>query len=220
MLQCADLACINVNAVRGNDLGFEQAQFLDVWNDRHALFFAHVLNFKGSFRDVNVQRHIEFFGEVYASADNFRVGGVGGMWSNGGHNQRMSLPLFDELARIGKRVIIRWCIRRGVFHNRLTAHGAHTCISGGLSDVIFVEVHIVEGGHAAADLFGTGNESTKTHELGRNELTFHRQHIAHQPHVKTQVISETADEGHGHVGVGVDQTGHENFPAAVDYFFC
>ncbi len=46
MLQRADLACVDVDAVCGDDLGFEQAEFLYVGNDRHALLFTHVFHFE------------------------------------------------------------------------------------------------------------------------------------------------------------------------------
>jgi hypothetical protein len=102
VLQCADFARINVDAMCGNDLGFEQAEFLYVWHNRHALFVAHVFHLEGGLGDMDVKRHVKFFGEIHAGADNFRVGGVGGMRCNGRDDERMSLPLFDEFARVGE----------------------------------------------------------------------------------------------------------------------
>jgi len=34
--------------------------------------------------------------------------------------------------------------------------------------------------------------------------------------IQAQVVGQSAQQGHGHVRVGVDQAGHQHFSAAVD----
>ncbi len=106
VLQCADLTGIDMHAMRGDDLGFEQAEFLHVWHDRHPLFLARVFHLEGGLGNMDMQRHIEFLGEIHARADDLGVGGIRRVRRNGGDDERMTLPLFDELTRVCQRVVI------------------------------------------------------------------------------------------------------------------
>ena len=101
MLQRFHFAIVNVNAMRGDHFRFEQSLLFDIRYDRHALFVAHGLHFKSGLGDVNMQRHIEFFGEVGTSAQDLRCGGVGCVWRNRRDDQRVAFPLLDEFARHG-----------------------------------------------------------------------------------------------------------------------
>jgi len=64
---------INVNAMRGDDFGFQQALLFDVRHHRHPVLAAHIFNFKGGLCDVNMQGYVEFHGKLAASC---RISGV------------------------------------------------------------------------------------------------------------------------------------------------
>jgi hypothetical protein len=81
-----------------------------------------------------------------------------------------------------------------------------------------IEVHVVEGRHAAADEFGAGDGGAQPDELARGELPLDGPHITLKPDVEAQVVGDAAQQGHGDVRVRVDQPGHQNFALAVDGF--
>ncbi len=88
--------------------------------------------------------------------------------------------------------------------------------SGGFGDILLEVVHIVEGGHAAADQFRAGNGCAEPHEVGRNVLALDGHHVAHQPDIEAQVVGQAAQERHGNMGVGVDQARQKNLAAAIE----
>ena len=74
----------------------------------------------------------------------------------------------------------------------MPADCAHTCVRYGLGDCVLEEIHIVKGGHAAADLFSAGEQSSNPNKFRGNEFTFNRKHVTHQPDIEAQIIGETA----------------------------
>jgi hypothetical protein len=95
----AHLAQVDVDAMRGDDLGLEQSLLFDVRDDRHTLLVAHVLAFEPCLGQVRVQRHIKFHGQISSGAQDFVGAGVGSMRRDRGDDQRMVLPAFDKAAR-------------------------------------------------------------------------------------------------------------------------
>ncbi len=165
MVHGAHLAHVDVDAVRSDDLGFEDALLFHIWHNGHALFVAHGFHFERGFGNVDVQRDVVLFGNIGAGAQDLGRGGVRRVRRNGGDDERMPLPFFDEFARVRNRIFVCRRVRRGIFHDGLPAHSAHARLGGGLCDVVFEEIHVVEGCHAAADLFCAGDERAEAHEF-------------------------------------------------------
>ena len=165
MQECYYFADINMNTVRGDDLGFEHALLFDVWHNGHALFFSHGFDFKRGFRNMNMQRHIEFFCNVGAGSQDLWRSGVRRVRRNRRDNEGMAFPFLDEFTRHRQRILVGCRVWSGVFHDGLSADRAHARISCGLGNRIFEKIHIVECSHAAADLFGAGQQCAKPHEF-------------------------------------------------------
>src|SRR6266511_5150172 len=94
-----DLTRIHMDTMRSNNLRFEQALFLHVRNDRNAILIAHVFYFERGLCKMRMEGYIEFLGQVSGGTQDFGGAGVGSVWRNGGHDQRMIFPTFDELTR-------------------------------------------------------------------------------------------------------------------------
>src|SRR5260221_13336890 len=97
----ADFARVYVYAMCSQCFRVENIQLRYARYDGHSEFSAAVLNFKAGFRKMNQQWDIIFNGEVGAGLQDFVSAGVGSMGCDSRHHQRMTLPGFDILARIG-----------------------------------------------------------------------------------------------------------------------
>ena len=98
----------------------------------------------------------------------------------------------------------------------LGAYRPQADLSRSPGDVFFEVIHIGKTGDTRADQLQAGDLGAQPDEFGRDELALDRHHETHQPHIQAQVIRQPAQQRHRHVGVGVDQTRHQHFPAAVD----
>ncbi len=93
-----------------------------------------------------------------------------------------------------------------------------TSLFGCAGNIFFKIIHICKTGHATLDKLSTGNQTSQTAKIRRNKFSLNRHHVSHQPHIQTQVIRKSAQEGHRHMRMRVDQTGHQDFSLAVDHF--
>jgi hypothetical protein len=125
-------AFIDVDAVGGQHLGFQQTLFLDIRDDRHAGLVAHVLDFQGSLGDMRMEWDVEFDRHLRAAFQDIRRGGVDRMGCDGGYDQGMPFPFLDELARLVQRLFVIPCIRCGEFQDGLRTHRPHTGVGSSL----------------------------------------------------------------------------------------
>ena len=132
MLQRADLTKVHMYAVRSDQFGVEQALFAYIRDDRHAILIAHVFHFEGGLGQMGVERHIEFLCQVSCGAQDLLRAGIWCMRGNRRDDQRMVLPLLNELARHQERIFVRIRVRCGKLHHGLPTDGAHAGICGGL----------------------------------------------------------------------------------------
>ncbi len=217
VLHGADFAFVHMNAVGGQDFGLEQAAFFHVGHHGHAVLFAHVGHFTGGFRNVCVEGHIKLGSQLGRGAQDFGRAGVGGVGGDGRHDEGVVFPALDKITGDGQAFLVGISIGAGELEHRFGAKGAHAGLGGGFGDVLFKVVHIRKAGDAAADHLRAGHLRAQAYKFGRDEFTFNRHHVTHQPHIQAQIVRQAAQEGHGHVGVGVDQAGHEGFTAAIDH---
>ncbi len=79
VLQGADFAIVDMDAVGRQDFGFEQSLFLDIGHHRHIVLVAHVFHFEGGFGNVRMQGHIKFSGQFGGGFQDFSGAGVRGV---------------------------------------------------------------------------------------------------------------------------------------------
>jgi len=216
LMEDAHLVCVDVDAVRGEHLGLQQAQPFHPGDNRHIVFAAALLDLQARLGNVGEQRHVMLAGEGRAGPERFFCVGVRRMGGDGRRDQGMAFPVGDELACIGQTVLIAGGVRGGELENRLAEHGAHPYLSSGAGDFRFVVVHIREAGCAAADHLRAGQERAIVAEFRADKLAFNGHHISHEPDVEPQVIGQAAQKGHRHVRVGVDQARHDDLTATLD----
>ena len=199
-------------------MALEDALLLDVGDHRHAVFRLAVSPLPGGLGQVDVQGHIELDGQGGAGAQDLGGAGVGRVRRDRGHDQRVVLSSLQELARRGQRLLVGGGVRRREFQHGLAATPPRMPASAVAWATLILEVvHVGEAGDAGADHLGAGQLGAQAHEIRRDELALHRHHVAQQPHVQAQVVGQAAQQGHGRVGVGVDQPGHQHPAAAVDH---
>ena len=219
-LQDSDLAFVHMNAMRGHDLDVEDAVLFDVGDDRRAVFHPAVAHLQGGLGQVDLQGRIELSRQVRAGAQDLRGAGERRMRRDRRHDQRMTLPGLQERAGHLQRLLERRGVRRGELEHGLAQHPAQPRLGRGAGHAVLEVVHVGETGDAGADHLGAGQLGAQVHEFGGNELALHRHHIAEQPHVQAQVVSQAAQQGHRRVAVRVDQPRHQHLAAAVDDLGC
>ncbi len=87
---------VNMDAVGCDHLRVEDTAFLEEWYYRHAVFLTDVFHLSSGLCDVNMQRDIIFHRQIGASPQDLIRAGVGCVGADGGHDQRVSLPMLDE----------------------------------------------------------------------------------------------------------------------------
>jgi hypothetical protein len=100
--ETTDLASIDVNAVRRNDLGLEESALFGPGDDGHPVGLAPLLDLVSGLGQVNVQRHIVFEGEIHRGTNDIGCTGVRSMRRHRGYDQRVTSPVADELLRRGE----------------------------------------------------------------------------------------------------------------------
>ena len=83
-----------------------------------------------------------------------------------------------------------------------------TSLQSHLCHVVTEIIHIRKGGDAACDHLRHAQRRTGADGLG-GELVLHRENVLVQPGVQVVAAAVSAHEHHGHMAVGVDQTGHQ-----------
>ena len=164
--QRPDFSLVHVHAVRGEDARIEQPLLFRPWDHGHAVFLARALDLERRFRQMRVQRHVEFGRQLGTRAKDFGGAGVGRMRGDGGHDQRMPLPFRDESARHRERVLVAGRIGRRKFQDGLRAERADPCGGRRLGDGGFEVIHVGEAGRPRANHLGARQPGAERDEIG------------------------------------------------------
>jgi hypothetical protein len=155
LLQEADLLGIDVDTMRGNRPGPEYAQPGHTFYYFFLVLIPALFGFLARFENVNLERHIVLHGQVRARPQNLVRARVGRVRRDRWHDQRVALPFLDKPARIRQAFVVAFRVRRGQFHDRLSAHGAQPGLGNRRRDLGFVVVHVTDNGGPALDHFRT-----------------------------------------------------------------
>ena len=141
--------------------------------------------------------------------------GVDGMRRDGRHDQRVSgescKKSVGELQRVGRS----FCIGDREADDGLPEHAAHARLFGRLGHHVLEVVHVGEGGCAAEQHFSAGEARSPADEVGRDVLGLGREDVFLEPVLQPEVVGDAAEQGHGGVGVGVDEAGSDQRIGAV-----
>ncbi len=201
----------------GQQLCVQDAVLLQPGDDRHMVLVDAVVGLQLRLADMGVQRHVEGAGQIGAGQQQFRRGRIPGVGSHGGLDERVAVPMLDEAPTEQQGVLERLGVGRGEDEDGLAQQGAHPYLGHLLGDGLFIIEHVGERRDAGADHLGAGDARAQLDELRRDEFALDGHQVA-QPDVEAQVVVQATHEGHGDVGVGVDQAGHDDCVGAVDGF--
>ena len=138
------------------------------------------------------------------------------MRRRGGVNQRIALPLLQELLGIGEHLGFALVVGRGKIDEGFAQHAAHAGGFGFFGHRIFEVIHVGEGSDAAANLFRRRQPRAPADKFFVHVLCFRRENVFVEPVVESDVIVQTAKQSHGHVGVAVDESGQDELAFGVD----
>ena len=93
--------------------------------------------------------------------------------------------------------------------------GADARFQHGLGDVGGVHVHVSDGGHPAGNELGQGQPCAGP-DRPAVQLGLRGEDPLVEPGVQVAPPAVAPEQGHGDVGMGVDQAGHEDVVSAVD----
>jgi hypothetical protein len=128
-------------------------------------------------------------------------------------------PGVDQLAGVVEAFFDGAVVGRGEIVEHLPHHRPHTGSLGGAGHRIFEQIHVAEAGGSGKNHFGTAEQRAGMH-LVRIQQGFGREDVLVEPGHQRQVVGQTPKQGHGGVGVAVDQAGHDDAAVGIDRLFC
>ena len=130
--------------------------------------------------------------------------------------QRVTDQGGDELPLPRQSVLGGRAARSGVVDQRLGHDRPLPHLRQHLGGVGAEEVHVGRGGDPREELLGRGQPGAEAYDLGGHEAPFRRPDVVLEPLLQRDVVGDAAQQGHGQVGVGVDQARHHQAAAGVD----
>ena len=131
-----------------------------------------------------------------------------------------TLPVAGERHAFLERVCGVFRIRAALIDNGRGDQCSHSAGFDHLGDDVGIVVHVDEGRSAAANHLPTGKLGTDTHELRVHELHFRGKNVIGQPVEKSEIIGDTAKQGHRRMRMSVDEPRHDDVVVASKMTVC
>ncbi len=171
-------------------------------------------------REVHHERHVRFARDAFHEPQRLRVAGVGRVAEEGrGDHGGAGGPLRDEaLSRLGLPAQL---LRIGGLEvdEPLARHDPHARLDGGLGDAALVEVAVAAGCRPREDHLGHPQQGAPADHLAVDVLRLGGEHVLVEPLHQGQVVGQPPEAGHGQVGVGVDETRHDEAARGIEGLF-
>ncbi len=202
--------------VHGQQTRRYQAESRQTFQWPHAELRLTLFDFGDGLMHVHVHRQVEFVGQ-HADAFQRCVGdGVGRVRCESGTQQRVIAQFIVQRQTFVQIFVGTAGPGAGEVDDDQADAGAHADLGGGARGDFRKEVHVVEAGGAAAQHLGHGEQAAVAHEFIAHPLGFGRPDVVIQPIHQRQIVGQAAQQRHGGVGVGVDETGDQRMFAALD----
>ena len=166
--------------------------------------------------NVNEDGRVIFACESGGILQRFLRTGVDRMRRGSGVNQRIALPLLQELLGVGEHRRVRLVVGSREVDEGFAQHAAHAGFLGLFRDGIFEVIHVREGGHAGTDLLSRGETRSPAHKFLGHVLGFGGENVLVEPVVERHVVVQAAEQRHRDVGVAVDEAGQNERVFRVD----
>ena len=139
------------------------------------------------------------------------------MGGDGRRDQRVFPVLLGELPLFFHHLLGGLAARGGEIDERLGDHPAHPGLGEHRGDLVGEEIHVGGGRDPGEELLGNRELGAEANRLAVHVGLLRRPDVVLQPLHERQIIGEAAEQTHGEVGVGVDQTGQDEASAGVDH---
>ena len=212
---CA-VGLIHKNAVRGDDVGTEHADLVQILHRRHSVLLQAVLPFLLHFRGMNQDGRVIFPRQRRRVLKRLLGAGVDRVWRDGGVDQRIALPLFQEFLSVGEHLGFALVVGRGKVNERFTQHAAHARGFGFLGHCVFEVVHVGESRHTPANLFRRRKARSPTDKFFVHVLLLGGEDVFVEPIIERYVVVKTPKQSHGNVSVAIDESGQDQLAFGVD----
>ena len=194
----------------------EHPQFFHQGNGALAVLFPAVRHFPGGFRKMHVDLRSQFPGPGDDGFQIIRAAGVGGMRTE--HHGDPSV-----LGPVPGLVQLRVLLQTGgpVCHAAARETPGQYCpdaaVRCSLGSFFHKEIHVGETGGAGADHFRDSQQAPPVHRPAV-QSGFQGPDPVLEPVHQGHVVGITAEQGHGHMGMGVHPPGHRQVVPSVDHF--
>ena len=180
----------------------------------------HKFGFGRRLSNMHHQGNVKLFGQGLYLAQMLGADGVRGVRRDRRSDQRVTLPFFRETLGVAERGLPCFVIRNREVDQSLSEDGTHTCLLGLFGDDILEVVHIDIGRRPAPDHLDQPQPGARSHEFACDVPGFGGEDIFRQPLLQVEIIGDAAEERHGDMGVGVDQSRQDGFSPCDDRAPC
>ncbi len=208
---------IQPDGVGGQDVGAEKTQLPQITHRGLTVLLQAILHLPFGLRQVNMEQQITLPGKLRQPDQGVPGDGVDGVRSQGqldepGSGRRSVKQLLGKSAEMfGLGGVAE--IDKGRGEHRPHTHLLHRPQGAGQ-----MPVHVGKTGGAALDHLQAGQLDPPI-DILLGQLALHGPDMVLKPGVQLQVIGITPQQGHGRVGVGVDQGGNNGPVGGVDHRF-
>src|SRR6267378_427775 len=211
---------VSPDAVGGDNIGAEEFDALEILHGSRAVFLDTVGELFAHFGDMDKDGRVIFTGHRGGVAQGFFGTGVNGVGSDGGLNERIALPFFQEFLGVGGHFGLVFVVGHGEIDPGFAKDSAQAGGFGLFGFGVFKVIHVGERGGAAADHFGEREAGAPADVVFGDVARFGGEDELAEPVVEGDVVFQPAHQHHGDMRVPVDQAGDDQLAGGIDGLFC
>ena len=220
-LQDRDIGLIHVDHVSGQQSVAEKPEFLEVADHRRpfrerADALADQALFMGELGHVKQNGHALTLRESLRLQEPFGRHGIRSVGRDRRRNQRVPLPLLDELLGVGQSTPGLGRVDHRESDDGLAQHSANSDLGHRAGDLVLVVVHVGDQGHSRQRHLDGPLARGHTNEIARQHFLLEREEKLEQA-VLDSVLTEPSKRHHCDVVVQVDHSGHGDVAAGIDH---
>ena len=206
---------VQSDAVAGQQIGRQHPEIRQVLDRGAAIALLDRLDFAGGLGNVDDQGNGMPAGQFGRLAQEIGGAQVGRVRLDRNGDQRIAAPFVDQHFGVAEPFFDGPVVGRGKVVQHFAHHSPHAGGVRRLGHGILEKVHVAEAGGAGEQHFGAGQEAAQMHVLGL-EPGLRRENVVVQPGHQGKIVGQAAETGHGGVGVGIHQPGHDETAPGVD----
>ena len=213
--QAGDLGLLELGHVHGDEPGAHQAEAVQPGQGALAVVPQGLDDLVVGLVQVDMDRHLQLVGQGPHPRQG-RIGdGVGGVGRKGGADQGVVAEALVQLEPLAQVVVgVLGEVGREVQDDH-PDQGTHPGVRRHRGGDLGVEVHVVEAGGPAAQHLQGGQPGPRGDEVRVHPAPLRRPDVLVEPGHERQVVRQTAHQGHGGVGMGIDQPGDQDVPREI-----